>query len=58
MTNVVPGNNSLATPPLSLNAANVMKIKRVLLVDALAKTRTLLPMTPPVVINAKPFAML
>ena len=46
------------TPPLNLNAANVMKIKRVLLVGALAKTRTLLPMTPPVVINAKPFAML
>ena len=58
MINVVPGNNSLVTPPLSLNAANVMKIKRVLLVDVLAKTRTMLLMTHLVVINAKPFAML
>ena len=57
VTNVVLGNNSLVTPPLSLNAASVMKIKHVLLVDALAKMLILLPMTPLVATNAKRFAM-
>ena len=58
VTNVVPGNNLHVTPPLSLNAANVMKIKHVPLVVVLAKTLTLLLMTPLVVINVKPFATL
>ena len=58
MTNAVPGNNSPVTPPLSLNAANVMQIKNVPLADVSAKMLTLLLMTPLVVINVKPFATL